>query len=61
MPALIIVILAPILLILFNLLTLAFCSQKEIPTEAQPFFFRMINICVTLLLISAYVENVFTH
>ncbi|MDT2048193.1 hypothetical protein CHN50_16835 [Priestia aryabhattai] len=50
------------LFILFyiNTLTNTLCLQKEIPEERQPKVFRTINILITILLISSYVEVLFT-
>ena len=39
-----------------NRLTNSLCQQKEIPEEKQVGLFRTINILVTILLISSYVE-----
>ncbi|WP_059172923.1 hypothetical protein [Bacillus sp. FJAT-27445] len=43
-----------------NRLTTSLCIQKEIPEENQQRVFRTINILVTILLISSYVEVLFT-
>ncbi|RHW43127.1 hypothetical protein D1B31_00145 [Neobacillus notoginsengisoli] len=43
-----------------NRLTTSLCIQKEIPEENQEKVFRTINILVTILLISSYVEILFT-
>ncbi|TYR79003.1 hypothetical protein FZC66_16865 [Priestia megaterium] len=50
------------LFILFyiNTLTNTLCMQKEIPEEKQPKVFRTINILITILLISSYIEVLFT-
>lgn len=50
------------LFILFyvNKMTNSLCLQKEIPEERQPKVFRTINILVTILLISSYIEILFT-
>ncbi|OCA84350.1 hypothetical protein A8F94_16720 [Bacillus sp. FJAT-27225] len=50
------------LFILFsiNKLTNSLCIQKEIPEEKQPGLFRTINVLVTILLVSSYVEVLFT-
>ncbi|MFD2443101.1 hypothetical protein ACFSO7_03800 [Bacillus sp. CGMCC 1.16607] len=50
------------ILILFNInkLTNALCIQKEIPEEKQPKVFQIINILVTILLISSYVEVLYS-
>ncbi|MFC3883803.1 hypothetical protein ACFOU2_09930 [Bacillus songklensis] len=49
------------LFILFyiNTLTNTLCIQKEIPDEKQPKVFRTINVLITILLISSYVEVLF--
>ncbi|WP_203364212.1 hypothetical protein [Bacillus sp. REN10] len=49
-------------LILFNInrLTNILCIQKEIPEEKHPKIFRTINIYITILLISSYVEILYT-
>ncbi|MBO8178035.1 hypothetical protein [Aeribacillus pallidus] len=43
-----------------NLLTNALCVQREIPEEKQPKVFRIINVLVTILLISSYIELLYT-
>jgi hypothetical protein len=50
---------AVFILFYINTLTNSLCDQKEIPMEKQPSVFRTINILITILLISAYVENLF--
>lgn len=49
------------ILILFyiNKLTNSLCIQKEIPENRQEKVFRTINVLVTILLISSYVEVLF--
>jgi len=44
----------------FNNMTNKLCIQKEIPEEKVPGVFRMINICITILLLSSYVSVTFT-
>ncbi|WP_226038020.1 hypothetical protein [Aquibacillus saliphilus] len=44
----------------FNSLTLKLCLQTEMSQERQPNVFRTINILITILLISSYVEVLFT-
>lgn len=39
-----------------NLLSTNFCRVKEVPEEKQPKFFRTINILITILLVSTYIE-----
>lgn len=41
-------------------MTNSLCIQKEIPEERQPKVFRTINILVTILLLSSYVEILYT-
>ncbi|MGX9135876.1 hypothetical protein ACWV26_16160 [Rummeliibacillus sp. JY-2-4R] len=43
-----------------NKMTYALCAQKEIPEEKQPKIFRTINVLITILLISFYLEMMFT-
>ncbi len=42
-----------------NDMTNKLCIQKEIPEERQHKVFRTINILITILLISSYVEILF--
>ncbi|TDQ35390.1 hypothetical protein [Aureibacillus halotolerans] len=50
------------LLILFwiNSLTNTLCVQREIPDEKQSRVFTIINVLITILLVSSYVEILFT-
>jgi hypothetical protein len=48
------------ILFFINNLTNTLCIQKEIPEERQVKVFRTINILITILLISSYVEVLFT-
>ncbi|MFC4388662.1 hypothetical protein ACFOZ1_12755 [Gracilibacillus marinus] len=43
-------------LFIFNSLTLRLCLQTEMGEEKQPNVFRTINVLITILLISSYVE-----
>ena len=43
-----------------NRLTYALCMRREIPEEKQPKIFRTINILITILLVSLYIEVTFT-
>ncbi|MDX8361243.1 MULTISPECIES: hypothetical protein [Bacillaceae] len=43
-----------------NKLTNSLCIQKEIPEERQPKVFRTINVLITILLLSSYVEVMYT-
>lgn len=51
---------ASFILFYINKLTDSLCEQKEIPEERQSKVFRTINILVTILLISSFVEIMFT-
>ena len=37
-------------------MTAALCIRREIPEEKQPKIFRTINVLITILLVSLYVE-----
>lgn len=39
-----------------NRMTAALCISRDIPEEKQPKIFRTINILITILLVSFYVE-----
>lgn len=39
-----------------NKMTFALCQSKEIPEEKQPKIYRTVNILVTILILSLYVE-----
>jgi hypothetical protein len=43
-----------------NKMTNSLCIQKEIPEERQPNIFRTINVLITILLVSSYVEILYT-
>lgn len=43
-----------------NRLTYALCMRREIPEEKHPKIFRTINILITILLVSLYIEVTFT-
>lgn len=51
---------AVFILFYVNKMTNSLCIQKEIPEEQQPKVFRTINILITILLISSYIEILFT-
>ncbi|WLR51472.1 hypothetical protein LC040_00785 [Bacillus tianshenii] len=51
---------AVLILFFINSMTNSLCLQREIPEERQPKVFRTINVLVTILLISSYVEVLFT-
>lgn len=46
-------------LYVINSMTNQMCVQKEIPEERQPQLFRTINVLITILLISTYIEILF--
>ncbi|MCA1056475.1 hypothetical protein LCM10_15855 [Rossellomorea aquimaris] len=48
------------ILFYINKMTNTLCLQKEIPEERQPKVFRTINILITILLVSSYVEILYT-
>ncbi|WP_141433180.1 hypothetical protein [Bacillus sp. 03113] len=50
------------IVILFNInkMTNLLCLQKEIPEEKQSRVFHTINILITILLISSYIEILFS-
>ncbi|HEY4549979.1 MAG TPA: hypothetical protein VIG98_06855 [Bacillus sp. (in: firmicutes)] len=50
------IIFAIFILFYINKMTNSLCLIKEIPKEKQPKVFHTINILVTILLISSYVE-----
>lgn len=54
------IILAIVILYHVNKMTHFLCIQKEIPEERQHKVFRTINVLITILLISSYMENLFT-
>ena len=41
-------------------MTYALCERKEIPEERQPKIFRTINVLITILLVSLYLEVIFS-
>ncbi|MGP4061954.1 hypothetical protein [Halobacillus litoralis] len=47
---------ALVILFVFNLLTHSLCSKTKMSTEKQTRVFRTINVLITILLISSYVE-----
>ncbi|MBU5211850.1 hypothetical protein M3685_23910 [Heyndrickxia oleronia] len=49
-----------VIVYLINNMTNALCIQKEIPEDRQPKVFTTINILVTILLVSSYVEILYT-
>ncbi|MFS0644828.1 hypothetical protein [Siminovitchia sp. 179-K 8D1 HS] len=51
---------AVLILYVFNNLTYSLCIQREIPEERHPKIFRTINILITILLFSSYIEILYT-
>ncbi|WP_102347458.1 hypothetical protein [Bacillus sp. Marseille-P3661] len=47
-------------LYLINSMTNSLCMKKEIPEDRQPKVFRTINVLITILLVSSYVEILYT-
>jgi heme/copper-type cytochrome/quinol oxidase subunit 3 len=54
------IIFAVLILFYINKLTNSLCIQKEIPEEKQPKVFQIINILITILLVSSYIEILYT-
>ncbi|WP_413059306.1 hypothetical protein [Sporosarcina sp. 179-K 3D1 HS] len=42
-----------------NKMTYALCESREIPEEKQPKIFKTVNVLVTILILSFYVEVFF--
>ncbi|MED4403078.1 hypothetical protein [Metabacillus fastidiosus] len=51
---------AVFILFCINKLTNSLCLVREIPEDRQTKVFRTINVLVTILLISSYIEILFT-
>ena len=56
----IVVLFSIVYLFQINRMTYALCAQREIPEDKQNKIFRTINVLVTILLVSFYVEILFT-
>jgi hypothetical protein len=54
------IVMAIVILYYVNRMTTSLCIQKEIPLERQRGVFRVINILITILLVSTYMEILFT-
>ncbi|KAB2330967.1 hypothetical protein ACQCT6_06200 [Cytobacillus gottheilii] len=54
------IVFAIFILFYINKMTYSLCLQKEIPEERQPKVYRTINVLITILLISSFVEISFT-
>ncbi|NSL51997.1 hypothetical protein [Calidifontibacillus erzurumensis] len=48
-------------LYLINSMTNTMCLEKEIPEDRQPYVFRTINVLITILLISTYIEILYVY
>ncbi|MTH53374.1 hypothetical protein GKZ89_08090 [Bacillus mangrovi] len=51
---------AVFILFYINTLTNRLCLVREIPEDRQTKVFRMINVLITILLISSYIEILYT-
>ena len=58
-PLLTVVLFSVFYLFQINSMTEALCMRREIPEEKQPKIFRTINVLVTILLVTFYVEVFF--
>jgi len=56
----IVVLFSIVYLFQINRMTYALCMQREIPEEKQTKIFRTINVLVTILLVSFFVEITMT-
>jgi len=54
------IIFSGLILYSINKMTNSLCLQKEIPEDRQPKVFRTINVLITILLLSSYIEILFT-
>ncbi|MGE7601952.1 hypothetical protein ACQKL5_05515 [Peribacillus sp. NPDC097675] len=54
------IIFAIVILYNINRMTNSLCIQKEISEEKQPKVFRTINVLITILLLSSYIEILYT-
>jgi len=54
------IVFAIFILFYVNKMTSSLCIQKEIPEERQHKVFRTINVLITILLISSYIEILYT-
>ncbi|PGZ94337.1 hypothetical protein COE51_22685 [Bacillus pseudomycoides] len=50
---------ALIVLVYTNLMTHTLCQQKQMSDRSKTSVFRFINVCITILLISSYIEIIF--
>jgi small neutral amino acid transporter SnatA (MarC family) len=54
------IVVAVVILYYVNKLTNSLCILKEIPEERQNKVFRTINVLITILLVSSYMDILFT-
>ncbi len=54
------IVLAIFILYFINKLTNSLCIQKEMPEERQRMVFRTINVLITILLVTSYMELLLT-
>jgi hypothetical protein len=54
------IVLAMVILYFVNTMTNSLCIQKEIPEERQNKVFRTINVLITILLVSSYMEFLYS-
>jgi hypothetical protein len=54
------IVLSVFILFYVNKMTSTLCIEKEIPEERQHKVFRTINVLVTILLVSSYIEILYT-
>ncbi|MDX8045712.1 hypothetical protein SH601_06890 [Gracilibacillus sp. S3-1-1] len=54
------ILIAFFILFIFNSLTMRLCLKTEMSQEKQPNVFRTINILITILLVSSYIEVIYT-
>lgn len=55
------IVFAVFFLYLINSMTNQMCLRKEIPDDRQPQVFRTINVLITILLISTYIEILYVY
>lgn len=50
------------IIIIYNInkMTDSLCIQKEIPEDRQPKVFIIINVLITIMLVSSYIEILYT-
>ncbi|MFB6801096.1 hypothetical protein [Peribacillus butanolivorans] len=54
------IIFAIVILYNINRMTNSLCIQKEIAEDRQPKVFRTINVLITIMLLSSYIEILYT-